>query len=123
MSAVTLWLVVDHAQTVQYNGGDIWTRVMMTDFAPTGGDEITLWGPNDNGAASGPNWCVVGRYWASDGGVHITLADMHVDPDERMQRVIFENSDIRPWYTDTDGGDPEPLLEAGGWTRYRDADD
>ena len=108
MGTIRLWLSV-------YRGGanDLWTRELVTDFAPREGDIIHL--SVDDDRDSDIDWKIYRHYWNNDGSYECQLQDMIVDPNPNL----IPSHHHQLWHTDRDN-DPEPVLRRGGWVTYEE---
>jgi len=123
MGEITLWLSV-YEKFCPSGAYELWTRKLHTDFPPREGDTIHLWPAEDpDDGVHGVAWTVRRHYWGSDGSYDCELTQMVVDPDENdtTQRPRYDgapNLYASTWWTDREGGRPEPHLRRGGWTTY-----
>lgn len=130
MMLVTFWLSIVESETWDaWEGlsGELWVRRIRTGFLPTvGKDQVVLWGTEEEGAQGGPLWDVKRRFMDAEGGWHVELTRIVVDPPARvsdaiMRRVaqpghprIYEH---RCWWAKV-SGHPAGPLRAAGWRPY-----
>lgn len=125
---LTLWLSLLDKPTGALVGGpdSLWVKQVETGALPTTYDQVVLWPDRDDGGAiGGPMWAVRRRYMDADGGWHVELTRMAVDPQESARDYIMRNRatslSVGPswsvWWTERDG-DPVPHLRLGGWKLY-----
>jgi hypothetical protein len=128
---LTMWLSLLDKPTGAFIGGPdaLWVRQVETGALPDLTDRVVLWpATDDDDPAGGPMWDVYRRYMGSDGGWHVELARMAVDPAEDARdyiartRLSETSSRWGIWRTSSDG-DPTGKLRTGGWKLYGEEPD
>jgi len=124
---LTLWLpLANRPADWMLSASDLWTKQIDTGTVPTTYDRVVLWPDEGVNPTMGPMWSVRRRYLAADGGWHVELSQMAVDPDDRNRDEIMRYHSAGGlgsgpkwsiWWTERDG-DPVPHLREGGWKLY-----
>lgn len=103
--------------------GRVYVKELITPQAPGFGDSIIAFkyldatdfhGTFDDGSM----WTVKDRYWDSDGGIHIILEEVIIDPDRNTQNLIHRSQEsetftITGW--NSIDGDLDYKLRNAGW--------
>lgn len=124
---LTQWLVIVDGTKADFgSNGKLYYREIETGFIPEPGvDDIVLWNSIDDDDGSewdGPMWHIKRRYMDNNGGWHIELTKMVIDPDDYWMNRMKNRTAISPiiyetsWWANIDG-DPIPNLERAGWRK------
>lgn len=112
---VHMWLSV-YEKRCPMGVDALWTRDLVTYFPPRDGDQIHL-SVSEEDDSDDVAWHIFKHYWSWDGGYHVELTKMVVDPEDTSWGSPFYAAS---WWTSTEGGRPEPMLRRGGWKLYGD---
>lgn len=121
---LTLWLTIVDGTDGRFEVGPstLWYSHRATRWLPTPDtDRLILW-PNEDDPMDGPLWGVKSRHMDADGGWHVDLATMVLDPPEtewraETARMTASGRYHKMWWNTRgdDGSDPTVPLSLHGW--------
>lgn len=88
----------------------LYTKYLHAAFVPLPGEQVESW-------HDGPMFYVRQRYLQADGTAGVDLKRLVVDSKHELPAVYDDTfwRDHATWWTNSEGGPPEPLLLAHGW--------
>jgi hypothetical protein len=116
MILATLWLNIHQGTPWPNSPRELWVKDVT--YLPMPGDEIVLYGTDEEPTDGGPTWPQKRRYWTTDGKLNVELASIVVDPTpEALSTMLADRYAEKPWYTQTDG-QPADQLIGQSWVPY-----